>query len=64
MKEYIDTSKPVHIMVHYTDGIQAGEELKDVVTSQLDCSEVHLTPYSPVMASATGPLVAVAFYSE
>jgi DegV family protein with EDD domain len=64
MKEYIDTSKPVHLMVHYTDGIQAGEELRDLVTSQLDCAEVHLTPYTPVMASATGPVVAVAFYTD
>ena len=63
MKDYIDTSKPVHLMVHYTDGIAAGEELKDMVTSQLDCAEVHLTPYTPVMASASGPVVALSFYS-
>lgn len=63
MKEHIDTSKPVHLMVHYTDGIAAGEELRDMVTSQVDCAEVHLTPYTPVMASASGPVVAIAFYS-
>ena len=63
MKDYIDTNKPVHLMVHYTDGIAAGEKLKDIVTSQLDCAEVYLTPYTPVMASATGPVVALAFYS-
>ncbi len=63
-RSYIDASKPVHVMFHYTDGIAAGEELKDIVTSQLNCSEVHLTPYTPVMASQTGPVVAMAFYSE
>lgn len=63
MKDYIDTSQPVHLMVHYTDGIAAGEELKDIITSRLDCAEVYLTPYTPVMASATGPVVAIAFYS-
>lgn len=62
-KKYIDATKPVHIMFHYTDGIAAGEELKDIVTSQLDCAEVYLTPYTPVMASQTGPVVAMAFYS-
>ncbi|MFQ5996864.1 MAG: DegV family protein [Dehalococcoidales bacterium] len=62
-KEYIDPDKPVHVMFHYTDGIAAGEELKELVTSQLDCAEVYLTPYTPVMASATGPVVAMAFYS-
>jgi len=63
IKDYIDTNKPVHLMVHYTDGIAAGEELKDIVTSQLDCAEVYLTPYTPVMASATGPVVALSYYS-
>jgi len=63
VKDYIDTSKPVHVMVHYTDGIEAGQELKEIVTSQLNCQEVYLTPYTPVMASATGPVVALSFYS-
>jgi len=63
IKDYIDTSKPIHLMVHYTDGIKPGEELKNIVTSRFNCAEVHLTPYTPVMASQTGPVVALAFYS-
>ncbi len=63
VEDYIDTKKPVHLMVHYTDGIKAGQELKDILTSQLDCAEVYLTPFTPVMASATGPVVALSFYS-
>ena len=63
MKEYTDTEKPVHLMVHYTDGIAAGEELKEMATARYNCAEVHLTPYTPVMASQTGPVVALAFYS-
>ncbi len=63
MKEHIDTSKPVHLMVHYTDGVAPGEELRDIVTSSVDCSEIYLTPYTPVMASQTGPVVAISFYS-
>jgi hypothetical protein len=51
-------------MFHYTDGIAAGETLRDIVTSQVDCDEIYLTPYTPVMASATGPVVAVSFYTE
>jgi DegV family protein with EDD domain len=62
-KEYIDISKPVHLMVHYTDDIAAGEELKEIVTSRLNCTEVYLTPYTPVMACHTGPVVSIAFYS-
>ena len=63
VNKYIDTNKPVHLMVHYTDGIRPGEELRDIITSRMKCEEVYLTPYTPVMASASGPVVALSFYS-
>jgi len=61
---YTDTTKPLHLNIHYTDGIAAGEELRDMITSRYNCTEVHLTPFTPVMCSACGPVLAVAFYSE
>ena len=63
IKDYIDTSRPVHLMVHYGDNIKEGEELKDIATSQLNCAELYLTPFTPVMACHTGPLVSLTFYS-
>jgi len=63
MQEHTDTSKPVHVIVHYTDSIAAGEELKDMVTSRYNCTEAYLTPFTPVMGSQTGPVVAIGFYS-
>jgi len=63
VKEHIDTTKPIHLMVHYTDGITPGTELKEIVTSGMKCEELYLTPYTPVMASASGPVVALSFYS-
>jgi len=63
MKEHIDTSKPIHLNVHYTDRIEEGEKLRNLVTSQLDCEEVYLTPFTPVMSGHTGPVVALSFYS-
>lgn len=63
-RQHIEPGKKVHAMFHYTDGVAAGETLRDIVTSQVDCDEVYLTPYTPVMASATGPVVAFAFYTE
>lgn len=62
--EQIGSGKTVHAMFHYTDGIAAAEELRDIVTSKIDCAEVHFTPYTPVMASQTGPVVAISFYTE
>jgi DegV family protein with EDD domain len=63
VQEHTDTSRPLHVMVHYTDNIENGEELTSYITSKYNCAEVYLTPYSPVMAAATGPVVSVAFYS-
>ena len=63
VKDYADTSKPLHVMVHYTDSIEDGKALRDMVTSCYSCAEVYLTPYTPVMASATGPVVSLSFYS-
>ena len=63
LKEHAEPGKPVNIMVHYTDGMAPGEELRDMVTSQVECTEIYMTPYTPVMASQTGPVVAIAFYS-
>jgi DegV family protein with EDD domain len=63
MQEYIDISKPVHLNVHYTNRIEDGEKLRDMVTSQLNCTEVYLTPFTPVMAGHTGPVLSLAFYS-
>ena len=63
VEQYADTSKPLHVMVHYSDDIKKGEELKEMVTSRYNCEEVHFTPYSPVMAIHVGPVVAIGFYS-
>lgn len=63
VKEYTDTTKPLHINAHYTNDIKDGEKVRDMVTSQFKCEEVFLTPYTPVMCGHTGPVVALSFYS-
>ena len=61
--KYIDTELPIHVIVHYSVRPEDGEELKDMIETRYRCAEVHLTPYTPVMVSATGPMVGVSFYS-
>jgi len=63
VKDYIDTSKPVHLMVHYSENIGDGEELREMVTSSYNCTEVYMTELTPVMSCHTGPLMGLAFYS-
>jgi DegV family protein with EDD domain len=62
VKEKIDTNKPVNIMVHYTDSLTKGEEFKKMATSALKCGEVYLTPYTPVMSGACGPVLAISYF--
>ena len=61
--KYIETDPSIHVMVHYSVRPEDGEELKDMISVRYNCAEVYLTPYSPVMVSATGPMVGVSFYS-
>lgn len=63
VKEYIDTDTPVHVMVHYSNSIEDGEELREMITSKYNCAELYMTEYTPVMVSATGPMVGISFYS-
>jgi DegV family protein with EDD domain len=64
VSEYTDTSKPLHVMVHYSDRIDDGEKLKEMVESKYKVKEMYLTPYTPVMACHVGPVLSIAFYSE
>ncbi len=34
-----DVGKPIHFMVHYTDSLEEGEELKKMVASRFNCLE-------------------------
>lgn len=63
VKDYADTSKPLHVMVHFTDNIEDGEEVKDMVTSRYNCAELYITDLTPVMTTHTGPAVGLSFYS-
>ncbi len=63
IKDYVDTNQPLHINVHYTDKIEDGKQLLNLITSRYKCAEVYLTPFTPVMCGHTGPVFAVSFYT-
>jgi len=63
MAEQFPEGTPIRVYVHYTDNRAAGEALKDTVTKRFNCAETYFTPYTPVMAGHTGPVLAVSFYS-
>ena len=63
VKDYADISKPLHVMAHFTNRIEEGEELKEMVTSKYNCAEIYMTDLTPVMTTYTGPAVGLSFYS-
>ena len=57
--------KPVHCIVMHSNFIDEAEELKERMASELDCAEVYVTDFTPVMGVHTGPgLLGVAFYTD
>jgi DegV family protein with EDD domain len=62
--DFVEPEKPLHMIVHYTDNLQDGELLREMVKSKYNCEELYMTPYSPVMAVHVGPVLSLAFYSS
>lgn len=63
MEEQVGTDQPIRVNVHYTDSVDDGEQLKQMVTTKFNCTETYFTPYTPVMSGHTGPVMAVSFYA-
>jgi fatty acid-binding protein DegV len=63
LQDYVDTSKPLHVMVHYAESLEDGKTLLNMVTSTYHCAEVSLTEFTPVMSCHTGPMVGLSFYA-
>ena len=62
--ENIGSSDNVQYNVHYTNSIEEGENLKQMVIDKFRPSDVYFTSYTPVMAGHTGPVMAVSFYHQ
>jgi DegV family protein with EDD domain len=60
--ETIGSSQSVRFNVHYTNSIEDGGKLKQMVVDRFNPSDIYFTPYTPVMAGHTGPVMAVSFY--
>jgi DegV family protein with EDD domain len=64
VKERVKRS-PVHCIVMHSNVIDEAEELKKHLAGELDCVEIYVADFTPVMGVHTGPgLLGVAFYVE
>ena len=57
--------RPVHVAICQVDALEEAEDLKRRVEELLDCTEVYVTEFTPVMGAHAGPgLLAMAFYVD
>ncbi len=64
MRKKVGT-RPVHVAVAHADIREEGEQLKEYIASEFDCTELWLTDFSPVMGYSTGTgVLAIAFYTD
>lgn len=65
VKQMVGTEKPLHMMVQHTIVPQEAEKLKEMVSAQFNCAELHLCEFHPLAALVTGPRnLALGFYSD
>ena len=56
---------PVHVAVMHAYAPDEAEKLKELISSEFNCTEMWLTEFSPVMGYACGTgTVGIAFYTE
>jgi DegV family protein with EDD domain len=56
---------PVHVAVFHAHAAEEAEELKRQVSSRLQCVELYVTQFTPVMGAHTGPgVLGLAFYNR
>lgn len=61
--EHADIRKPLHVIVHYSDRLEDGERLRKMIADKYHPAELYMSPYTPIMTAAVGPVLAIGFYS-
>jgi len=57
--------RPIHAAVAHADAPEEGEDLRRYLSEHLDCRELFVVEFSPVVGAHSGPgTLAVAFYPE
>ena len=62
VKKQVEPGKPVHFMVHYSDSIEKGEHLKQMLAAEFECEEVYINHVTPAISCHMGPVVGLSFY--
>jgi DegV family protein with EDD domain len=63
VSEYSDTNRPLHVMVNYTNNIDDGKKVLEMVKARYNPVESYLTFQSPLSGGHTGPILVISFYT-
>ncbi|MFC1910795.1 DegV family protein [Chloroflexota bacterium] len=55
--------RPAHVIVHFAEMAGDGEKLKEMISSELNCAELYVSEFTPIMLLKTGPLLGLSFYA-
>lgn len=61
--KHIDSTRPVHAIIHYSEDKAEAEELKTLFTKTYNCVEFYMTEYSPAALCGTGLMTGLSFYN-
>jgi DegV family protein with EDD domain len=61
--KYIDSHKPVKVIIHHSEYLEEAEQLKQMVISRFKPVELYVSDYSPAALSSTGLMTGISFYS-
>jgi fatty acid-binding protein DegV len=62
VKNYIDTSKPVHFLLTYPDRPDNCEKMSKLLAEKYNCAEIIYGQWTPSAIVAAGPMYGLAFY--
>jgi DegV family protein with EDD domain len=60
--QYSDASKPLHVMVHYTNNIEDGKTVLEMVKAKYNCAESYLISVPRFQADIPVPITVISFY--
>ena len=64
MGQRVKPEARVHVWINHGDMPEEAEKLKIRVSTKFNCVELYSTHWTPIMAAYTGPILALAFYTE
>jgi len=65
MRQKVVKGQPLHVAVMHADALDKAIALRNQISSRVNCAELFITEFTPVMGVHTGPgVIGVAFYNE